>query len=232
MLCAKKRKFNLIFSFNPKHNPKTMASPDSEKKQSTFEFLQQEVEAWFELFSKSRENTQKHFDEQKEHFGKYVKDFSERLKEKNIVSEAQLEKLQQQWEHLQVQMALGKAEGRDAYEERRKRMKTNFERFKKDFAELESQMERSTEKYNEEFKKEFTHLKAKFEAFQVQAALGRAELSQEAEKKRQEATEKLHEFRKKVKEKQVENEEKVTAFNKEMETSWEHIKKAFQELFG
>lgn len=206
-------------------------SNQEQNAQSTFEFLQQEVEAWSELFGKTREHTQKHLEEQQEQLGGYVKAFTQKLEENGVVSTEQLERLQQQWEHLQVQMALGKAEGKEAYEERRKRVEDNMKQFRDEFARVEREMEANTEKYNEDFQKEFQRLQSKFEAFQVQAELGRKELSAEAEKRRQEATEKLHEFREELEQKRSENEAKTQAFSKELFTSWEHIKKAFRELF-
>ncbi|MEM6297553.1 MAG: hypothetical protein AAF740_02585, partial [Bacteroidota bacterium] len=164
----------------------------AEEKKASFNLFE-EVESWFEQFSLTREQAQKRFDEQKTKFDEQVKKFSEEFD-----SSEKAQKIKQKWEELQVQMALGKAEGKDALEAQKKKAAEGFHKLKQDLEELENTLEeRGGEKFKG-FKSEMGKLQTKFEAFQAQTTLSKSELSEEAEKRKQEATEKLKEFRQKA----------------------------------
>ncbi|MGF1532065.1 MAG: hypothetical protein ACFCUI_00050 [Bernardetiaceae bacterium] len=197
---------------------------------STFEFLQQEVEAWAELFKQSSQNARQHFDNQREQIAQQITATTQRMEEQGVISQEQREKFRQRWEHLQVQFALGKAEGKEAYEAYLKKLNQAAHDFKEETAKIEAQIAGNTEKYSEELTKEFGRVRGRVEALQAQAALNQAEWSEEAEKRRQEITQRVEDFKEQIKTKRIENEARMDSFTKEMTASWEHIKKAFEQL--
>lgn len=128
------------------------------------------------------------------------------------------------FEHLEVQLALGKMEAEDAYQEQKDKILEAIDDAKRD-------LQRAVSKVSKEFQEEADGFRATLENYQVQFALGKYEARDTLEDKKKELRDLVHEFRTKMDTVDVASEDdKFDAFMEEMGKSYEHLKSAFTSL--
>ncbi len=166
----------------------------------------------------------------------YKKRFSEALeklkgeidKSQQIVGEKK-QQLMTQLDHLQVQLALGKAEAREAYEAQRAKIQEGM-------ASLKTGVEQEIGEVSDTVKKQYVAaedaLTAELEALGVQFDLEKAKLQGGFEEKSKELTDKIGKFKADLVEKRQKAGEKLTTFEGEFSSGLNQIKKAFSSLFS
>ena len=194
------------------------------------------------------------------------------------IGQEKLQQLKTVFEELEVQLALGKAEAKEAFEREKKNLNEFIHeqkiRFKKEekvaeekweglmkkFEQLEAELSKETsakkkgydkqkqetlrsiyelenaikEAYGElgsTIREQLDAFKAKLDAYRIQLALSEFDNVGEADNRRIELKGKISEIREKM-QKEEEEANKIDDFVSEMSASFDHLKKAFSDLFA
>ena len=135
-------------------------------------------------------------------------------------------------EELQVQLALGRAETRDAYEEQKKNLEQKMQEAK---AEYENLKDQGGEKYQHlagDFGHQVEKFKTRMDVFRLHFALGAADAKDELSEKKEELKGKLAEMKKKIEASKEGAEDKWEDFSDELSESFSHFKGAIKGLFS
>jgi hypothetical protein len=152
---------------------------------------------------------------------------SQVAKSKTIAEETRSD-ITNRLEHLQVQLALGKLEARDEYEEQKKKIHdavTSLEHS------LDKRFDESFNKLGHELVRRANALDAEFTAFLLRIGEKKERIAQQTEEKKEEILAKVHEFQQKVQEKRGKVKEKTKTFEDEFSTGLKHIRDAFTQFF-
>jgi hypothetical protein len=160
---------------------------------------------------------------------------SEILKAKGLADEKKTE-IQTKFDELQVQLALGKAEARDAFEAQKKKIERSI-------ATLESTVDRELDaagqSIDESLKKAANKfivaaigLEAQMEAFTVQFEVKKAGAIAQFEQKKEQLISQIDEYKRQLEEKKRMARDKATTFEKELSNGMSQIEQAFKKLFG
>ncbi|WP_455379235.1 hypothetical protein [Petrachloros mirabilis] len=151
-------------------------------------------------------------------------------KSKEVAEQAKTE-VQSRLEHLQVQLALGRAEARDAFEEQR-------EKILKALTEFESTADQKLKgaafesgRVWEELVSRASSLEAEFEALKHRFESEKVKQQSAIESKRQELLASLNTFRGQLKEKRQAAQAKADTFENDLREGLNQIKTAFRKLF-
>ena len=158
---------------------------------------------------------------------------SEVAKAKGITEEKKKE-MQAQFDDLQVQLALGKAEARDAFEAQKKKIQHSI-------ATLEAAVDRhldatghainsSLEKAAEKFIAAAIEYEAEADALEAQLFVKKAEAKAQFEKKKSDLLAQINEFKTKLQGKRDIAKDKASTFEKELSAGISQIKQAFKKL--
>lgn len=142
------------------------------------------------------------------------------------------QKVRASLEELQVQLALGKAETRDAIEEQCKKLNSSVHEAGKGYDDLKEKAETQYHELADEFNEFVEKFKTKLDVLRLQAALGKADLQDEMKEKKEELTQKLAEVRKKTEENKDKAEDKWDDFKEEIGEAYDHFKGALKGLFS
>jgi len=160
---------------------------------------------------------------------------SEVAKAKGITEEKKKE-MQAQFDDLQVQLALGKADTRDALEAQRKKVRDLI-------ATLEATVDRHLDAAGQAADKSIEEAadrliaadieyEAEADALEAQFFMKKAEAKAQFEKKKSDLLAQINEFKTKVQGKRGMAKEKAATFEKEMSSGISQIKQAFKSLFN
>jgi hypothetical protein len=160
---------------------------------------------------------------------------SEVAKSKGIAEEKKKE-MEAQFGELQVQLALGKAETRDAFEAQRKKIRHSIATLE---ATVDRQLDAAGHAADKSLEKAADRLiaadieyEAEADALEAQFFMKKAEAKVQFEKKKSDLLAQIKDFKTKVKGKKAMAKEKTATFEKEMSAGISKIKQAFKTLFG
>ena len=130
------------------------------------------------------------------------------------------------FEHLEVQLALGKMELKEAYDEQKDLILEAIDNAKRSLKGVLGNID-------DEFLEEAENFRAKLEGYQVQFALGKYEARDAIEEKKAELRQLVHDFRAKMEsaDEKTDEKDKLEGFMDEMGKSYEHLKSAFAGLW-
>jgi hypothetical protein len=159
---------------------------------------------------------------------------SEILKAKGLADEKKSE-IQTMFDELQVQLALGKAEARDAFEAQKKKIQRSI-------ATLESTVDReldaagqsideSLKKAANKFIAAAIGLEAQMEALEVQFEVKKAGAKAQFEQKKGQLVAQINEYKRQLEEKKQMAVDKAATFEKELSNGMSQIEQAFKKLF-
>lgn len=134
-------------------------------------------------------------------------------------------------EELQVQLALGKAETRDAYDEQKKKIEASMHNTKLALGNFKKEAGNSFEEAEINFNENLESFRSKLDTFKVHYALGKADLKDDWEKGRKELQSNLNELKQKFNSADQIAASKWEDFKLQMTTSLTQAKKAFEEKF-
>jgi hypothetical protein len=158
---------------------------------------------------------------------------SEIVKAKGLADEKKTE-IQARFDELQVQLALGKAEARDAFETQKKKIQRSI-------AELEATVDReldaagqsideSLRKAANKFIVAAIGLEAQMEALEVQFEVKKAAAKAQFEQKKGQLLAQIDEYKRQLEEKKQMAGDKVATFETELSEGMSRIKQAFKKL--
>jgi hypothetical protein len=159
---------------------------------------------------------------------------SEIMKTKGLADEKRTE-IQTMFDELQVQLALGKAEARDAFEAQNKKIQRSI-------ATLESTVDReldaagqsidgSLKKAANKFIVAAIGLEAQMEALEVQFEVKKAGAIAQFEQKKGQLVAQIDEYKRQLEEKKQMARDKAATFEKELSNGMSQIEQAFKKLF-
>jgi hypothetical protein len=136
------------------------------------------------------------------------------------VTKDKIKKVRTAIDELQVQLALGRAESRDLFEEQRKKIKAGI-------ASVQSSMKKADvpPQYSEKVNTELQKLKIKLDILKLKYKVKNTSTRQELKGRKRDFTDRLRLVRDKFQGRKGGN--KLKRFNSEIGEAWDHLKKAF-----
>ncbi len=158
---------------------------------------------------------------------------SEIVKAKGLADEQKTE-IQAKFDELQVQLALGKAEARDAFEVQKKKIQRSITTLESTVdRELDAagqSIDESLEKAANKFIVAANGLEAQMEALEVQFEVKKAGAIAQFEQKKGQLVAQIDEYKRQLEEKKRMAKEKAATFEKELSDGVSRIKQAFKSL--
>ena len=199
---------------------------------SKLDGLEKRASALEAQLNRSKDNAVEELETRKRQLGDALNTFKTKIEESKEVADAKKTEIQSRVEKLQVQLALGKAETRDALDEQKNKISdavktlesnidegiedavTGFETTKKNLVELSDALDAEMESLGAQFEMQKAAKKAEFE---------------EQKKK---LADKIEAFRNDLSVKKGTAEEKATAFESQFVKGFDQIKHAFKDLIS
>lgn len=166
-----------------------------------------------------------------------LKDALDALKEKvdNVKLNDKANDLKGKLEHLQVQLALGKAETKDAFEDQKGKLETAIADLSKKVDEWEEAVEAKTDDITASLKERTSKFQTKLDMMRLHYHLAQADARDEMEEKRKALRTRIHDTKTKLaaaKEKEGGEESKWDEVKEELGESYNHLKNAIKGLFS
>ena len=149
-------------------------------------------------------------------------------KAKELPKETRL-KIQNQIEHLQVQLALGKADAKDAYQAQKKKITQAIASFE---ADVDRDLQEAFEPLAQELLEESIALEAELDAAELQFEVKKAEKKTTFETKKQELAAKIQAYKEKVKTKRQMKQEKFEALDQELSAEFARLMDGVTKVFS
>ena len=177
------------------------------------------------------------FDEQREKLRKLTEAMKPRLDALDAMSEEARATIQSALEHLQVQLALGRADSRDAYLEQR-------EKLRQAVRSLEERLEEAVQSSSEEgvgqrleselqsFVRAADRLLAELEALELQFEVHAESARNQLTDARHKLTQQIQSFRTQLAEQRAKAKERLAQSEAELGEAAAHVKEAFGRLLG
>ncbi|MDP1726151.1 MAG: hypothetical protein Q8M15_05165 [Bacteroidota bacterium] len=182
---------------------------------------QKSIEELKMQFSLGKMDAADAFEKQKDTMRNMVVNMKEQLDKATDIAEEKGAELKAKLEELKVQLALGKAEGTDAFEMQKKKIELAMHEVyvegKKIFNDNYTQLLQLFDNNAQAFK-------TGLEIVKLQFSLGKMEAKEEAENARKEIQEKIHELGEHFKATQQTAMQNMEAFNKQMKEGFEKMK--------
>ncbi len=164
------------------------------------------------------------FEREKKNLNEFVNEQKSRFRKEQKLAEAKWHDLLGKFEALEAILSVETATRKRAYDEQKKQtLHTIYE--------LEYAIKEAYGELGAAFREQLDHFKARLDAYRIQLALSEFDNNAEAEIRRADLLEKVNEVRTKMR-KEEEEANKVDDFVSEISTSFEHLKKAFSDLFA
>lgn len=149
---------------------------------------------------------------------------------KELAGQTRVE-VQTRLEHLRVQLALGKAEARDAFEEQRRTILDALAAFEAIADQKVKGAAFESGKIWEDFVGKANALEAELDAFRIRFEFEKAKQQARFEDKKQELTAKLEGFKKDLQARRQAVQAKADTFERELASGLDQIRRAFRQLF-
>jgi hypothetical protein len=187
-----------------------------------------EVSAIEAQLNLSKDKAIEKLETQKKQFADALTGFKAKINESKAIAQEEKTKIQNQLEHLQVQLTLGKAETKAAYESRKKAIEDAIKSFE---TSIDRELDEVSDAVTTKLVDEANALGAKLDAMKVQFESKRTEGHAQFEEHKKELAVKILAFRKDLAEKKQMAIDKGTAFEGELSAGMSQVKTAFSNLF-
>lgn len=202
-----------------------MSNPsDKQKLSEELEDLRQQVEA------DTEEQAAEKLESHKTSFMSFIDSSKEKLD--GILSGDASLKARQALDELRVQLALGKAESKEALDEQKNKLDQALSAAESHYSSLKDGADEEFGKWTAEFGDWKEKLQTRMDITRLQYSLGKAEAKEEMEKKRKDLSQRLNSMKATLDELEDKGEDKVEEFSKELSESFSHFKKAVKGLFS
>lgn len=172
------------------------------------------------------------FEKQKASFRDFLEKSKESVAELKDEGDSAWQSLQTKLDELQVQLALGKAETRDAYEEQKEKLDQALHAAQVEADSVAGKVDSQYASIASEFKTKSEGFETQLDLFRLHYALGKAEAREKWDEKKGELRETLAELRRKIDQDKETAEEKWDEFSGEMTEAFGHLKTALKGLFS
>ncbi len=164
------------------------------------------------------------YEDVKKKFNKFVHEYKQEAGDIEVIAKDKAVKLKTLLETLQVQLALGKAESKQAFEAQRKKIE-------KALNDLETFLKNNkiANEYYTRLLMEAGKFRIKLEILKLRYELNKLEARIEFKSKQKEYTKKIEDVKKNLIKREKEAEQKVQQFKDEISFAYTHLKKAFQD---
>lgn len=177
--------------------------------------------------SVSKEKAVERLEAQKRKFAEALSKFKAEIEKSQQIAEKTKSTIKTQLDHLQVQLALGKAEAKDAYESQKTKIKNAITSF---VASADQEIGDVSEAVTKELIAAEDALDAELEALAAQFEMEKASQQAKFNEKKEELAAKIQRLKNDLKEKKLLTGEKLTAFESDVSSGLAQIKKAFSDL--
>ena len=171
---------------------------------------------------------------------KQLENIAQRLREKidaaSSFSQETKTKIIASFEHLQVQLALGAADTRDAYQKWKHKLQSSIAQFEADLelakAKDDAKLQAELDVLMDDYVRKADALEAEIEAMQAQFNEERARAKADYEKYKQDLQAKIDAYKSELEEKRKSGTDKFETFETELSAGATQIKNAFSKLFS
>ena len=163
-----------------------------------------------------------------------LKEFIDKSKAslENLGLDEKATKLKADLEQLQLQLALGKAESKDAFEAQKEKLEQALHSASEKFQEIRGSADDTYDEVVHNLEDATSSFQTRMDLMRLQMALGKAEAREAFEEKKAELRQKLAEVKIKVEEREKIGEEKWNEFTDEIGEAYSHFKGALKGLFS
>lgn len=141
--------------------------------------------------------------------------------------EEKAQEIRSKMEALRVQLALGKAEGKEAILSQEEQIRKKMQELNYQLSRYYEQSKSKGKDWVESTEENLEEMKMRFDLFRLQAQLGSMEGKDLYEEKKADMQAKLHEMSSKIDSVQNKGDAKWQNFKSEIAEAWDHFKKAF-----
>ncbi len=177
--------------------------------------------------SVSKEKAVERLEAQKRKFAETLAKFKAEIEKSPQIAETTKNTIKTHLDHLQVQLALGKAEAKDAYESQKEKIKNAIKSF---VASADQEIGDVSEAVTKELIAAEDALDAELEALAAQFEMEKASQQAKFNEKKEELAAKIQRLKNDLKEKKLLTGEKLTACESDVSSGLAQIKKAFSDL--
>jgi len=189
------------------------------------------LEAQFDL---TREKALERVEVQKQHYRDALQRFKTEIEKSTTIANDIKSKVTTQIDEMQVQLALGKADTKDAFEEQKNKIQTAIADFEKSMDQnldaMEQKMDQAFDVVVEKTVYVANALDAELEAMQAHYEIEKAKTMDMYDTKKSEITSRISQFMGEIKDKQKLATDKASEFEKDMSAGFANIKQAFSNL--
>jgi hypothetical protein len=176
----------------------------------------------------SKDNAIEKLETQKKQFADVLTGFKGKINESKAIAQEEKTKIQNQLENLRVQLALGKAESKAAYESQKKAIEDAIKSFE---SSIDRELDEASDAVTSKLIGEANALGAQLDAMKVQFEREKAEGQAQFEEQKKELAAKILAFRQDLRDKKQMAVDKGTAFEGDLSTGLSQVKTAFSNLF-
>jgi len=182
--------------------------------------------------SQSKENAIENLEVQKKQLSEALNKFRTRVEETKAIADEKRSKIQGQIEHLQVQLALGKAETRDALESQKKKIREGISSFETTVDEGIGSLGEVFDELKYVVVDKVHSLEAELDALGVRFDMEKAKKKEQYEEKKKDIAAKIQEFNNTLEEKKHAAQDKAADLESEVKEGFERIRNAFKKMFS
>jgi len=164
------------------------------------------------------------FEREKKNMNEFINEQKTRFKKEEEIAEEHWDNLREKFETLEAHLAEETPEGKEAFD-------TVKEKTLRSIYELESAMKEAYGEIGGKMREQLDQFKAKLDSYRIQLALSEFGSEDESNVRRDELRQKVEEIREKMS-KEEKDANKLDDFVNEMSASFDHMKKAFSDLFA
>ncbi|MDY6942804.1 MAG: hypothetical protein SVU69_07295 [Pseudomonadota bacterium] len=176
------------------------------------------------------------FEDEKQRLTERLEAMEKRFEETTGIADDMRDSVRGQVEHLRVQLALGRAETRDAYQEQRKNILAGIrsleERLDSAGHQLGQENAERLEAVTKDLIRAADRLVAELEALEYQFEVGATTARQQLDDLRKDVVTRAQSIRKRLREQGSKAEDKMEAFEKDISQAASQAKQAFKKLFS
>ena len=189
------------------------------------------LEAQFEL---TRDKALDRVENEKQHYRDVLQRMKSKIENTSDIADNIKSNISTQIDEMQVQLALGKAEAKDAFEDQKNKIQAaigDFEKhIDKNMDAMDKKMDSILDVVVQETVKAANKLDAELEAMQTHYEIEKAKTREMYDTKKSEITSRISQFMGEIKDKKQLASDKASTFEKDMSVGFENIKQAFSNL--
>jgi hypothetical protein len=167
------------------------------------------------------------YEKQKKNLAQWIEQTSRTLGEMKDVSKEKATELKGALDDLRVQAALGRAEGKEAFQEQQKKIMDAMSNAKKTISGLYESTEEGVKDFADRAEHKLEDYHTRLDMLRLKAHLGKEDLEDAWEERSKKLSYQIQELTHKIDLQKEKAEEGWSHFSKEMKTSWSHLRKAF-----